>query len=98
MSDYQLSICNKEVFEFYHKHSLDFEQMNILFCNILQQLITSTDISYDNNIASTILKKISNIENNFSNIEQHLFNIKLIFLINLMNIKKITSTISNLFY
>jgi hypothetical protein len=73
MSDYQLSICNKEVFEFYHKHSLDFEQINILFCNILQQLITSTDISYDNNIASTILKKISNIENNFSNIEQHLF-------------------------
>lgn len=73
MSQYQLTICNKDVFHFYEKHSLDFEQMNILFCNILQQIITTTDNSYDNNIASTILKKISNLENNFSNIEQHLF-------------------------
>ena len=73
MTEYQLTICNKEVYEFYSKHSLDFEEFNILFCNILQQLITTTDNSYDNNIASTILKKISNIENNFSNIEQHLF-------------------------
>jgi len=72
MSEYHLTINNKEVFEFYSKHSLDFEQMNILFCNILQQIITTTDDSYDNNIASTILKKISNLENNFSNIEQHL--------------------------
>jgi hypothetical protein len=73
MSEYQLTINNKEVFEFYNKYSLDFEQMNIIFCNILQQLVTSTDTSYDNNIATTILKKITNIENNFSNIEQHLF-------------------------
>lgn len=73
MSEYHLTICNKEVFEFYSKHSLDFEQMNILFCNILQQIITTTDNSYDNNIASTILKKISNLENNFSNIENNLF-------------------------
>jgi len=73
MSEYQLSICNKEVFEFYSKHSLDFEQMNILFCNILQQIITTTDNSYDSSIASTILKKISSLENNFSNIESHLF-------------------------
>jgi len=72
-SQYQLTISNKEVFEFYSKHSLDFEQMNIIFCNILQQLITTTDNSYDNNIASNILKKISNLENNFSTIEQHFF-------------------------
>jgi hypothetical protein len=72
MSQYNLTISNKEVFEFYSKHYLDFEQMNILFCNILQQIITTTDSSYDNNIASTILTKISNLENNFSNIEHHL--------------------------
>jgi hypothetical protein len=72
MSQYNLSISNKEIFEFYSKHSLDFEQMNILFYNILQQIITTSDNSYDNNIASTILTKISNLENNFSNIEHHL--------------------------
>lgn len=73
MAEYQLTINNKEVFEFYSKYSINFEQMNILFCNILQQIILSTDASYDNNIANTILKKITNLENNFSNIEQHLF-------------------------
>lgn len=70
MSEYQLTIRNKEIYDFYNKYSLDFEQMNILFFNILQQIITTADNSFDNNIASTILKKINNIENN---IEQHLF-------------------------
>lgn len=73
MSQYQLTINNKEVFDFYNKHSLNFEQMNILFCQVLQQIVTSTDTSYDNNIATIILNKISSIENNFSNIEQQLF-------------------------
>jgi len=73
MSQYQLTINNKEVFDFYNKHSLNFEQMNVLFCQILQQLVSTTDTSYDNNIATIILNKISNIENNFCNIEQQLF-------------------------
>ena len=62
MSEYCLTINNKEVFEFYQKHSLNFEQMNILFFNILQQIVTSTDNSYNSNIASMILTKITNIE------------------------------------
>jgi hypothetical protein len=73
MTDYRLTIHNKEVFEFYSKYSLDFEQMNILFYNILQQIITTTDKSYDNNIASIILHKITNLENNFSTIENSLY-------------------------
>lgn len=68
MTDYTLSITNKNIFEFYQKHSIDFEEMNILFFNLLQQIILITDSSYDNNIASIILKKINNIE---TNIEQH---------------------------
>jgi|LauGreDrversion4_2_1035121.scaffolds.fasta_scaffold19689_1 hypothetical protein len=62
MTDYCLSFTNKEVFEFYQKHSIDFEQINLLFYNILQQIYTSTDNSYNANIASTILTKITNIE------------------------------------
>jgi len=73
MTDYRLTIHNKEVFEFYSKYSLDFEQMNILFYNILQQIINTTDKSYDNNIASIILHKITNLENNFSTIENSLY-------------------------
>jgi len=62
MDDYSLTINNKEVFEFYTKYGINFEQINILFFNILQQIITSTDNSFNSNIASMLLSKISNIE------------------------------------
>jgi hypothetical protein len=70
MSDYCLSINNKEVFEFYQKHSLNFEQMNIMFFNILQQIITSTDQSFNSNIASLLLDKVTNIELSISKQQQ----------------------------
>ena len=62
MDEYSLHINNKEVFEFYTKHSINFEHINILFFNILQQIVTSTDNSFNSNIASMLLSKISNIE------------------------------------
>lgn len=62
MTEYCLSFCNKDVFEFYQKHSLNFEQMNMLFYNILQQIVTSTDNSFNSNIASMLLDKVTNIE------------------------------------
>jgi len=66
MTDYNITINNKEVFEFYQKHNLDFEQMNILFVSILQQILTSTDNSVNSNIATLILSKITNIEQSFN--------------------------------
>ncbi len=66
MSNYRLTIDNKDIFLFYEKYSLDFEQINILFYNILQQIMISNDNSLNNNIASTILNKISSIEQSIS--------------------------------
>ena len=66
MSEYHLSIDNKDVFLFYEKYSLNFERINIMFYNILQQIMTSNDNSVNNNIASTILNKISSIEQSIS--------------------------------
>lgn len=66
MSEYHLSINNKDVFLFYEKYSLNFERINIMFYNILQQIMTSNDNSVNNNIASTILNKISSIEQSIS--------------------------------
>jgi len=68
-----LTINNKEVFEFYSKHNLDFENMNILFVNILKKLITNLDTSFNSNLASKLLENVSLIyskvdamENNIS--------------------------------
>ena len=46
MNNYLLTINNKEVFEFYQKHSLNFEHMNMLFFNVLQTIITTSDYSF----------------------------------------------------
>ena len=62
MTDYVLSINNKEVFEFYQKHNLHFEQMNMLFYNILQQIMTTTDTSFNASIANILLDKVTQLE------------------------------------
>ena len=66
MTDYRLTIDNKEVFEFYDKHSLNFEQMNILFVNVLQQIIATTDNSFNSNMASLLFDKLTTIEQSIS--------------------------------
>lgn len=66
MTEYCLSINNKEVFDFYNKYSLNFEQMNMMFFNILQQIVTFTDNSFNSNIASMLLDKVTNIEHTIS--------------------------------
>ena len=62
MADLSLTLTNKEVIDFYKKHSLNFEQMNILFYNILQQIISNTDNSFNNNVANQLFDKLTNME------------------------------------
>jgi hypothetical protein len=54
-----LTINNKEVFEFYKKYGLDFENMNISFMNILKKLIINMDNSLNANLASKLLENVS---------------------------------------
>ena len=87
MESQTLTINNKEVFEFYSKHNLDFENMNILFVNILKKLITNLDTSFNSNLASKLLENVSLIyskvdamENNISKYQNDistLFSLKL---------------------
>ena len=59
MESHNITINNKEVFEFYTKHSLDFECMNVLFVNILKKLINNIDNSLNTNIASKLLENVN---------------------------------------
>ena len=59
MEKYNLIINNKEVFEFYEKHNLDFENMNIMFLNILKKLITNMDTSLNSSLANKLLENVS---------------------------------------
>jgi len=59
MDNHILTVNNKEVFEFYTKHNIDFENMNVLFLNILKKLITDLDTSLNSNLASKLLENVS---------------------------------------
>ena len=74
MSSNILTIDNKEVFDFYEKHSLNFEQMNVLFCNILQSIITSTDKSFNQSMAVKLFENLSVISNKVNSIENSVSN------------------------
>lgn len=67
MSEYNLSINNKEIFDFYNEFSLNFEEMNILFYNLLKQIIKSSDHSINENSIITILNKINYLEQKINN-------------------------------
>lgn len=69
MSDNILTIDNKEVFDFYKKHNLNFEEMNLLFCNILKNIITSTDKSFNQTMAVKLFENLSDITNKVNSIE-----------------------------
>ena len=63
MTDYSLLCENKKVWEFYEQHqNLDFETMNLLFVNILEELNKDITSSLSNNIASQLLTNIKNLQ------------------------------------
>ena len=69
MSSHILTIDNKEVFDFYEKHSLNFEQMNVLFCNILHTIITSTDKAFNQTMVDKLFENVNVIANKVNSIE-----------------------------
>ena len=63
MEQYSLICENKKVCEFYEQHqNLDFESMNLLFVNILEELNKDITSSLSNNIACQLLTNIKNLQ------------------------------------
>ena len=59
-SEHRLTIDNREVFYFYKQHGLDFEEMNILFMNILNKLFSGKDSS--SALSSLLLDKFNALD------------------------------------
>ncbi len=55
---------NKRIIDFYNNNDYNFDKMNLLLIDILEQLMTSMDTSLSDNIATQILEKINNIDIN----------------------------------
>ena len=61
--DHILSINNKKVFDFYNERkNLNFESMNLILVDILENLLQNTNPSLDSTIATTILDTMKTIQ------------------------------------
>jgi len=75
-----LSVTNQKVMDFYKEHPmLNFENMNILFVEILDKLFSEISPSMDNNFALSMIKEIKNVSsvmNNIQNENMNMFTLK----------------------
>ena len=56
MNNYELTINNQKVFEFYKKNSsLNFEQVNLLCVGLFENILQDANSSLNNSITSQIL-------------------------------------------
>ena len=64
--EFTMTLRNREIFEFYQRHpSLDFESMNIILTQLLQQIFTSasgSESTVNETISSLLLAKIKDVE------------------------------------
>lgn len=68
-NSYSITIQNKEIYDFYQEHDLDFESMNIAFLEILKKLYSDRDNSLNTSLATKILENISLLNSNFQSIQ-----------------------------
>jgi len=68
-----ISITNKKVFNFYEEHkNLNFENMNVLFVDILDTLLRNTNPTLDANIAATLIDSLKSLQGQVNNIEDNI--------------------------
>lgn len=64
---YELTVDNKKVYDFYDRHSnLNFEYMNILFVDILEKIMESSNPSLNTSVASQLVDSIKSLQTQVS--------------------------------
>ena len=67
--NYNMSLQNKFVWEFYDEHkNLNFEEMNILFVQIMQKLIENSNPSFNVNVVSQLIENVKTLQTQVSNV------------------------------
>ena len=61
MTDFTLTINNKEVYDFYERYSLDFERTNVMFLGIMNNLVTNMDTSLNTSVANKLLETVASL-------------------------------------
>ena len=90
---HSLTINNKRVFDFYDEHkNLNFENMNLILVEILENLLKNTNPTLDMNVAASLLESVKGLQGKINNIEdvmnKNLNDISNVFTIKFIDFKK----------
>ena len=76
LMEYNLTLNNKKIWEFYDEHkNLSFERMNLLFIEILDNLLRNTNPTLDANIAVKLLDQMKSMQYKMDGIEESMSDI-----------------------
>lgn len=90
---HSLTINNKRIFDFYDEHkNLNFENMNLIFVEILENLLKNTNPTLDMNVAASLLESVKGLQGKINNIEdvmnKNLNDISNVFTLKFIDFKK----------
>lgn len=96
MSNYEMTINNQKVFEFYSKNKgLNFEQVNLLYVSFFENILQDANSSLNNSITSQILTeclennhKLNEITNEISKINSNISKLNSELVVKFFDIKK----------
>lgn len=67
--DYQISIQNKKIFEFYQKHkTIDIERINILFIDIIERLYEDINPALSTSLATQLLENMRTLQQQITSV------------------------------
>ena len=72
MNNFELTVNNKDIFDFYKTNHLDFESMNLVFLDILKKIMINLDTSVNSNVISNLLSQIKVMDNKIESINTSL--------------------------
>jgi hypothetical protein len=90
---HSLTINNKRIFDFYDEHkNLNFENMNLILVEILENLLKNTNPTLDMNVAASLLDSVKGLQGKINNIEdvmnKNLNDISNVFTLKFIDFKK----------
>jgi len=67
---YEITVKNKKIWEFYQQHTnIDFEEMNVLFVDILGKIFESSNPSLNTSIASQLVENIKSLQSQVTDVK-----------------------------
>ena len=73
--DYSITLTNKSIWDFYDKHKeIDIEEINIVFINILENLMQTISPTLNSSLANQLLENVKSLQSQVNSFSEYLEN------------------------